>query len=123
MLFRSDGNNETWAFTEVDRSMSVGISSDGYKWKRPMDHVGLAYVSSGLSRPHRTYLKDGGLGFMLGDGNLNYGWDHLAELYYSAEMMKNSIYLTGTYQFIVNPGYNKDRGPVNVFSVRVHARI
>lgn len=118
-----DGNNETWAFTEVDRSMSVGISSDGYKWKRPMDHVGLAYVSSGLSRPHRTYLKDGGLGFMLGDGNLNYGWEHLAELYYSAEMMKNSIYLTGTYQFIVNPGYNKDRGPVNVFSVRVHARI
>ncbi|MFN8405999.1 MAG: carbohydrate porin [Sphingobacteriaceae bacterium] len=118
-----DGHHETWAFTEIDRSISGGVSLSGNLWKRPADHFGLAYVASGLSRPHRSYLQAGGKGFMLGDGNLNYGWEHVAELYYAAEMIKNSIYLSGTYQFLVNPGYNRDRGPVNVFSVRVHARI
>jgi high affinity Mn2+ porin len=119
----NDGHTETWAFTEVDQSISVGLSVKGTKWKRVNDNVGLAFVTSGASESHRTYLKDGGYGFMLGDGNLNYGLEHLTEFYYSAEVVKNSIYLTGAYQFIVNPGYNKDRGPVNVFSVRVHARI
>ena len=60
---------------------------------------------------------------MLGDRNLNYGWEHLAELHYSAQIIRNSVYLTGTYQFLANPGYNKDRGPAHVFSIRVHARI
>jgi len=119
----NDGNNETWAFTEIDHSVSAGISVVGNSWKRAGDNVGLATVASGISRPHRTYLKDGGTGFMLGDGNLNYSLESLTEFYYSAEVVKNSIYLSGAYQFILNPGYNKDRGPVNVFSIRVHARI
>jgi len=114
-----DGNNETWAFTEIDRSVSCGVSSNGSRWNRENDNIGLAYVTSGLSAPHRNYLKAGGKGFELGDGNLNYSWEHLAELYYSMELKKN-LYLSGAYQFIINPGYNKDRGPVNVFSVRVH---
>jgi high affinity Mn2+ porin len=114
-----DGNNETWAYTEIDRTASFGISSNGNKWKRPNDNVGLAYVVSGLSTPHRNYLRAGGRGFELGDGNLNYSLEQLTELYYSMELIKN-LYLSGTYQFILNPGYNKDRGPVNVFSIRVH---
>ena len=119
----NDGKNETWAFTEIDRSISLGLSSNGNTWKRPNDNIGFAYVVSGLSNPHRNYLQSGGKGFMLGDGKLNYGLEQLAELYYSAELKKNSLYLSGFYQFLVNPGYNKDRGPVNVMSIRVHVVI
>lgn len=118
----NDGKNETWAFTEIDRTLSAGISTDGRKWNRKDDTAGLAYVISGLSTPHRNYLKAGGRGFELGDGKLNYGLEQLAEFYYSFEL-KEELYLSGAYQFIVNPGYNKDRGPVNVFSVRVRIEI
>jgi len=120
----NDGNNETWAFTEIDHSFSAGLSLTGASWKRNGDNIGLAYVTSGISKAHREYLADGGYGFMLGDGKLNYGWEHVTELYYSAELVKNNIYLTGAYQFLINPGYNRDRkGPVNVFSVRLHLTI
>ncbi len=119
----NDGNNETWAFTEIDRTISIGAVSKGTKWKRPNDEVGLAYVMSGLSVPHKNYLKAGGYGFMLGDGGLNYGPEQLTELYYSAALIKQRLFLSGAYQFILHPGYNKDRGPVNVFSVRVHMEI
>jgi high affinity Mn2+ porin len=118
----NDGNNETWVFTEVDRSVSFGISSNGSAWKRQDDILGLAFVISGISAPHRNYLKAGGYGFMLGDSNLNYSLENLTELYYSLVISKNII-LSGAYQFIKNPGYNKDRGPVNVFSIRVHTII
>jgi high affinity Mn2+ porin len=120
----NDGQNETWAFTEIDRSISAGMCLTGDEWHRAGDVVGLAHVVSGLSDAHRDYLKAGGKGFMLGDGNLNYGAEQLTELYYNCELVKNSIYLTGTYQMLFNPGYNKDRqGPVNVFSVRLHLQI
>lgn len=120
----NDGNNETWVFTEIDRSLSIGVSLKGQRWKRADDNAGIAYVTSGISAPHRAYLQAGGKGFMLGDGHLNYGWEHLAELYYSAALVKHHIFLTGAYQLLVNPGYNKDRqGPVHVLSVRLHARI
>jgi len=118
----NDGNNETWVFTEIDRSVSLGISINGRGWKRENDNVAFAIVSSGLSSPHRNYLKAGGYGFELGDGNLNYGMETLAEFYYSYSLAK-SIYLSAAYQFINNPGYNKARGPVNVFSIRVHTVI
>ena len=119
-----DGHTETWAFTEIDRSVSAGLSLTGQSWKRAGDNVGFAMVASGISKPHREYLADGGKGFMLGDGKLNYALEYLSELYYSAELVKNQIYLTGTYQFLLNPGYNKDRqGPVNIFSIRVHYKI
>ena len=101
----------------------MGLSSNGNKWNRPNDNIGMAYVRSGLSSPHRNYLQNGGKGFMLGDGQLNYRNEQLAELYYSAELKKNSLYLSGFYQFLINPGYNKDRGPVNVFSIRFHVVI
>jgi high affinity Mn2+ porin len=119
----NDGNNETWAFTEIDHTASVGFLLNGCKWKRKGDNIGIAYVVSGISKPHKDYLQAGGYGFMLGDGNLNYSLEHLAEIYYSAELVKNNIFISGAYQLIVNPGYNKDRGMVNVFSVRIHAKI
>ena len=120
----NDGNNETWAFTEIDHSLSAGLCLTGTHWKRQNDVIGLAYVSSGISKAHAAYLQAGGYGFMLGDGNLNYAWEHLTELYYNAEIVKNHTYLTGAYQLLINPGYNHDRqGPVNVFSVRLHTII
>ena len=115
----NDGNNETWEFTEIDRSASFGLSTNGNHWNRQNDNIGLAYVVSGLSTPHRNYLKAGGMGFELGDGNLNYALEQLTEIYYSMEITK-FLFISGTYQFILNPAYNKDRGHVNVFSVRVH---
>jgi len=119
----NDGQNETWAFTEIDRSISAGLNLTGDAWKRQNDNLGLAIVVSGLSNAHRDYLNAGGKGFMLGDGNLNYGLEQLAELYYNFQLTRN-ISFSGTYQLIINPGYNIDRkGPVNVFSARLHIKI
>ena len=119
----NDGNNETWAFTEIDRSLSAGLNLTGDAWKRRNDNVGLAMVISGLSSAHRDYLEAGGKGFMLGDGNLNYGLEQVVELYYNFTLSP-AIVLSGTYQLIINPGYNVDRqGPVNVFSARLHLKI
>ncbi len=120
----NDGKNETWAFTEIDRTVSAGLSLSGVRWKRKNDNLGFALVSCGLSAPHQDYLAAGGKGFILGDGNLNYAWEKLTEIYYSAELVKNHVYFSGAYQFVLDPGYNKDRkGPINVFSIRLHARI
>ena len=117
----NDGNNETWMFTEIDRSISAGFSLSGEKWNRKNDHIGLAYVTSGISKPHRDYLKAGGKGFILGDGNLTYKYEQLTEFSYNAEVLKAGIYISGVYQFLLTPGYNHDRkGPVHIFSVRFH---
>ncbi|MDP4240507.1 MAG: carbohydrate porin, partial [Bacteroidota bacterium] len=118
----NDGNNETWVFTEIDRTLSLGLSATGDRWNRPLDNVGLAHVVSGLSASHRNYLKTGGKGFELGDGNLNYSPENLTECYYSFQMTKN-IVLSAAYQHIINPGYNKDRGPVDVLSARLHLQL
>jgi high affinity Mn2+ porin len=119
----NDGQNETWAFTEIDKSISAGLNLAGNAWKRQNDNLGLAFVVSGISDAHQAYLKAGGKGFMLGDGNLNYGLEQLAELYYNFQLTRN-ISFSGTYQLVINPGYNIDRkGPVNVFSARLHIKI
>lgn len=119
----NDGKSETWAFTEVDRTATLGLSIKGDKWKRGDDNIGFAVVVNGLSKPHRDYLAAGGLGFQLGDGRLNYANESAAELYYSFKPTYLGIWLTGDYQFILNPGYNADRGPVNVFSLRLHVEL
>lgn len=119
----NDGENETWCFTEIDQSFSTGVLIKGYSWKREEDNIGLAIAVSGLSQMHRNYLNAGGSGFMLGDGKLNYANEKLLECFYSKEMVADRMYLTGTYQFLLNPGYNADRkGPVNIISARVHFR-
>ncbi len=117
----NDGKNETWAFTEIDHSFSFGACLKGNRWKRKGDSFNVAYVASGISNEHQAYLKAGGQGFILGDGNLNYAMEQLVETFYSMEMVKKSMVLSGAYQFVINPGYNADRqGPIHVFSLRMH---
>lgn len=117
----NDGTNETWAFTEIDQSISTGISMDGTKWKRPEDIFGLAAVVNGISTAHQHYLKGGGKGFMIGDGNLNYAPEMICEVYYNILIHGQHFWLTPDYQFIINPAYNKDRGPAHVPGLRLHA--
>lgn len=116
----NDGKNETWAYTEIDHTASGGMVWMGQRWKRPKDAWCFGWVSSGLSKQHRNYLAAGGTGFMLGDGRLNYGLEHFGETYYDASITEN-FHLTGAYQLALNPGYNRDRkGPVHIFTMRVH---
>ena len=117
----NDGQNETWMFTEMDQSFSAGVSTTGKYWKRPTDNMGLAILVSGLSDPHRAYLAKGGYGFIIGDGKLNYAPEFVVEWYYSLAVYKQYLFISPDYQFIVNPAYNKDRGPVHALGVRVHA--
>lgn len=116
----NDGKNETWAFTEIDRSLTTGLQFDGDLWKRKNDRMAIAFVSNGLSGDHQNYLAKGGYGFLIGDGKLNYGKEAIIEAYYSIHLHKQ-IFLSPDYQFISNPAYNKDRGPVHIIALRLHA--
>lgn len=115
----NDGKYATWAFTEIDNTVNTGISIKGMKWKRPNDVFAIAAVSNGISKDHKDFLKTGGYGFIIGDGKLNYGRETIIETYYDAKLTK-FFWLTFDYQFVNNPGYNKDRGPVHVFAIRGH---
>lgn len=120
----NDGHDETWAFTEIDHSASAGAVFYGTKWKRKLDRLGVAAVVSGLSTLHRQYLAAGGNGFMLGDGKLKYAPEKVLELYYTAGLLQNKLQAGLVYQLVDCPGYNADRkGPVHVFSIRLHASI
>jgi hypothetical protein len=114
----NDGNNESFVYTEADQHLSAGIQVSGIHWGRKEDRVGIACLVDGLSSQHRDYLAAGGSGFMLGDGRLNYGWEQVFELYYRISL-GSYLQISPDYQFIQNPGYNEDRGPVSVYSVRV----
>lgn len=118
----NDGKNETWAFTEIDQSASLGINLKGKIWNRSDDFAGLAIATNGLSASHQTYQKLGGNGFMIGDGNLNYGTEKIVEAFYSFAIPHTSFTLSPDYQFVVNPGYNKDRGPIQFVALRFHAQ-
>jgi hypothetical protein len=117
----NDGRTETWVFTEVDQSLAAGLSLAGTAWSRPQDRLGIAMTLDGLSPEHRTYLAAGGLGFMLGDGRLTYGQERLFEATYAIALGR---FLTATLdaQRIWNPGYNRDRGPVDLYALRLHAQ-
>lgn len=117
----NDGTNETWMFTEIDNSASLGVSGNGSRWKRGEDTWGVASVSNGISTDHRNYLAAGGHGFMVGDGRLNFGREYIAEAFYNIMVKNNLFFITPDYQFVLNPAYNKDRqGPVHLFALRVH---
>ena len=117
----NDGKNETWAFTEIDHSASLGVVSTGARWQRPDDRLGAAVVVNGISPAHQAYLAAGGYGFIIGDGALNYGLEKIAEVYYSIDLHRYHAAISPDYQFILNPAYNKDRsGPVHVAAVRLH---
>jgi high affinity Mn2+ porin len=116
----SDGNVEPWDFADIDRTVQAGVSIAGKNWGRPDDTIGVAGVINGLAPVHAAYFNAGGTGILIGDGALpNYGLEQIIEAYYSYAISA-SAKVSFDYQFIANPGYNADRGPVNVFAGRVH---
>jgi high affinity Mn2+ porin len=118
----ADGNVEPWDFTDIDRTVSGGISLAGTSWRRPRDTVGVAVAINGISGVHQAFLNDGGLGVLIGDGRLPHpGLEKVLESYYSYAVLP-STQLTFDYQLINDPAYNADRGPVNVLAVRIHWR-
>ena len=116
-----DGATESFAFTEVDRHLSTGVQIAGGGWGRADDRIGAALLLHGLSAPHQDYLAAGGAGFLLGDGRLNYGPERIAECYYRMGIGKY-VQITPDIQLITNPGYNRDRGPATVLTLRASAR-
>jgi high affinity Mn2+ porin len=115
----NNGQSESWAFTEIDETASLGMVLKGRCWCRPNDVFGLGVACNGLSSPHRDYLAAGGLGFIIGDGRLNYGLEKILETYYAWQISKGIIF-TLDFQEVDHPAYNKDRGPVAIGSMRVH---
>jgi len=124
---RDDGKTESFAFTEVDGVLSFGGQLAGTHWHRHDDRFGLGLVDEELSVPHREYLAAGGSGFLLGDGQLNYGQEQILETYYNFEQIwprrpgPIRWQVGPDFQYIQNPGYNRDRGPVHFWAVRIHA--
>lgn len=118
----NDGSKEAYEFTEINRSISTGLSLKGTDWNRPDDTVGFALAVNDLSTAGRRYLAAGGMGILIGDGALvHYDSEDIAEIYYSAQV---TSWLTAAadYQFVAHPAYNADRGPVSVLSARLHAQ-
>jgi high affinity Mn2+ porin len=115
----NDGKTEIMAFTDIDASLSLGASIKGTRWGRPDDVIGIGGAINALSRDHRDFIAAGGLGVLIGDGQLNYRRERILETYYAFAINK-ALTLTADYQFVTNPAYNADRGPVSIFSGRLH---
>jgi high affinity Mn2+ porin len=118
----SDGRTEAYDFTDIDRSISGGFSSSGGRWNRPDDTVGVAYVVDNISKAHKDYFEQGGLGPLIGDGRLtNAAPEQVLETYYSFAV-RSGIKISADYQLVNHPAYNEDRGPVHIFSGRLHVQ-
>ena len=115
----NDGSTETWAFTEIDRSVTLGVDLNGYQWKRNVDHMGIAFIHNQLSHAHADYLAAGGYGFIIGDGELNYNPEEIFEFYYLYQLF-HSLGISFDFQEVLSPAYNADRGPVPIFAGRLH---
>ena len=115
----SDGRNESFAYTEDDRTFEIGGFTTGERWKRRNDRAGVAFVLNGIVAAHQQYLALGAKGFLLGDGALTYGHEKIFEGFYTAHIWRG-IFGTFDIHHINNPGYNQDRGPVVVPGVRLH---
>jgi high affinity Mn2+ porin len=117
----ADGNIEPYEFTDADRTVAAGLSLSGQRWGRPNDTFGLAGVVNGISAIHAAYLEAGGLGILVGDGQLPHpGPEQIVEAYYSFPV--GSWLASLDYQFVMNPGYNRDRGPVSIIGTRLHVQ-
>lgn len=115
----NNGKTEIMSFTDIDASLSFGTSIKGTRWGRPDDVVGLGGAINALSSDHRNFIAAGGLGVLIGDGQLNYRKERILEAYYAYAISKQ-LTLTADYQLITNPAYNADRGPISIFSGRLH---
>jgi high affinity Mn2+ porin len=118
----NEGQNESFAYTEVNQSVELGADWRAERWRRPWDKFGVTFMSNAISRAHQTYLALGGQGFLLGDGRLTYAREDIVEGYYNAHLWRG-LYLSPDLQFIVHPGYNQDRGPVLVGGLRLHLEL
>jgi high affinity Mn2+ porin len=119
---KAGGNTETYEFTDIDRTLSAGISLQGSRWRRADDTFGLAAINNAISAARQNYLNAGGLGLLVGDGRLPHpGPEQIIETYYSASLWQVA-HLSFDYQWINHPAYNRDRGPASVFAVRLHAQ-
>jgi high affinity Mn2+ porin len=122
----NDGHTESFAFTEVEQVATLGGQLAGAHWHRPDDRLGLALVSEALSPGHRDYLAAGGAGFLLGDGRLSYGREQILEAYYRLQYVWPQQagpvrwQVGPDFQYVRNPGYNRDRGPARFWAVRLH---
>ncbi|MCY1172292.1 Carbohydrate-selective porin, OprB family [compost metagenome] len=118
----ADGQIEPYDFTDVDRTASAGVSIKGASWGRGGDTVGIAAVVNGISATHQRYLDAGGVGVLVGDGKLPHpGAEAIGEVYYSWVPI-GPVSITADYQVIGNPGYNRDRGPISAFAIRLHGQ-
>jgi high affinity Mn2+ porin len=118
-----DGQSEVWQYTDIDKSVSGGFQFKGEPWKRKDDVIGIAGIIDGLSAAHRDFLAAGGLGPLVGDGKLpHYSLEKVMETYYDVQVSKN-FHFALDYQFIADPAYNSDRGPINIFSARFHFQL
>ncbi len=115
----NNGKTESFAYTEIDQTFAGGLGAYGSLWHRRFDRAGVALVSNAISRDHQSYLRDGGYGFLIGDGKLNYGRENVVETYYTAHLWCG-FYVAPGLQHVTNPGYNRDRGPILVPTLRVH---
>lgn len=115
-----NGQKEAYEFTDIDQSISGGLAIKGTSWGRGDDTIGIAGVVNRLSGAAQTYFADGGMGILIGDGKLNYAPERIVETYYEAKVMPH-VALTFDYQYVTNPAYNKDRGPVSLYALRLHA--
>jgi hypothetical protein len=115
----NEGRHESFAYTEINNTVAVGVDVKGAYWQRKQDKLGLAFVSNGISGDHRRYLALGGRGFLLGDGALSYGRERIFESYYNLHLWRG-VFAALDFQHVNNPGYNRDRGPVLVPGLRLH---
>jgi high affinity Mn2+ porin len=119
---KAGGNTEAYEFTDIDRTVSAGISLQGTRWHRADDTFGLAGINNAISASRENFLNAGGLGILVGDGRLPHpGPERILETYYSASLWQLA-HLSFDYQWIDHPAYNRDRGPASVFAVRLHAQ-
>jgi high affinity Mn2+ porin len=119
---KAAGNVEPYEFTDIDRSVEFGTSVKGLLWHRANDTLGLAIIDNGASAEREQYLNLGGLGILVGDGKLPHpGAEQILETYYNCGVVPWA-HVSLDYQWVKNPGYNTDRGPVSIFAVRLHAQ-
>jgi hypothetical protein len=118
----NNGKTESFAYTEIDSTVAVGLGAEGRKWHRKKDRAGVAFASNAIARDHQSYLAQGGVGFIIGDGRLRYGRENILESYYTAHL-RRGLYLGPGLQYVANPAYNRDRGPVLIPGLRIRLEL
>jgi hypothetical protein len=117
----SDGKTEVYSYTSTDRSISLGGILKGTRWGRSKDSIGLGYAAGFLSKEHIQYLNLGGIDGFIGDGRIKYRPEQVVDIYYSYNVW-NEVWVTADYQYIANPAYNADRGPVDIYGAKIHVQ-